>query len=108
MECHLYLAGISFKDAFTSSPYPKQKIESLVSTLKSEGYDNFMEPLMVLWVFRFSNILGIDHYYGRTEFNDDSQFDGFGDMGRAFSSIYENTLDKRQRLFRICFHSVFS
>jgi hypothetical protein len=29
----------SFKDAFTSSPYPKQKIESLVSTLKSEGYD---------------------------------------------------------------------
>jgi hypothetical protein len=46
------LAGIpSFKDAFTSSPYPKQKIESLVSTLKSEGYDTlFMEPLMVLWV----------------------------------------------------------
>jgi hypothetical protein len=39
MECHLYLAGIpSFKDAFTSSPI-KQKIESLVSTLKSEGYD---------------------------------------------------------------------
>jgi len=33
------LAGIpSFKDAFTSSPYPKQKIESLVSTLKKEGY----------------------------------------------------------------------
>ena len=34
------LAGIpAFKDAFTSSPYPKQKIESLVSTLKSEGYN---------------------------------------------------------------------
>ena len=34
------IAGIpSFKDAFTSSAYSKQKIESLVSTLKSEGYD---------------------------------------------------------------------
>ena len=32
------LAGIpSFKDAFTSSPYPKQKIESIVSTLKGDG-----------------------------------------------------------------------
>jgi hypothetical protein len=29
-------------------------------------------------ILGFSNILGIDHYYGRTEFNDDSQFDGFG------------------------------
>jgi hypothetical protein len=40
-------AGIpSFKDAFTSSTLSK-KIESLVSTLKSEGYDTFfMEPLM--------------------------------------------------------------
>jgi hypothetical protein len=30
--------AISFKDAFTSS-LSKAKIESLVSTLKSEGYD---------------------------------------------------------------------
>jgi hypothetical protein len=33
--------------------------------------------------FGFSNILGIDHYYGRTEFNDDSQFDGFGGYGTS-------------------------
>ena len=34
------LAGIpSFKDAFTSSPYSKQTMNSLVSVLKSEGYD---------------------------------------------------------------------
>jgi len=48
------LAGIpSFKDAFTSSPYPKQKIQSLVSILKSEGYDTsfFMVHLTVLWGF---------------------------------------------------------
>ena len=34
------LSGIpSFKDAFTSSPYPNQTIQSLVSVLNGEGYD---------------------------------------------------------------------
>ena len=33
------LSGIpSFQDAFTSSPYTKQNIESLVSCLKEKGY----------------------------------------------------------------------
>jgi len=48
------LAGIpSFKDAFTSSPYPKQKIQSLVSVLKGEGYDTsfFTVLLTVQWAF---------------------------------------------------------
>jgi uncharacterized membrane protein len=48
------ISGIpSFKDAFTSSPYPKQKIESLVSTLQSEGYDTsfFMAHQMAQWGF---------------------------------------------------------
>lgn len=48
------IAGIpSFRDAFTSSPYPKQKIQSLVSTLKEMGYDTsfFMEHRMVRWAF---------------------------------------------------------
>ena len=36
------IAGVpSFQTAFTSSPYAKQKIESLVSTLESEVYDTY-------------------------------------------------------------------
>ncbi|MFN9115499.1 MAG: LTA synthase family protein, partial [Bacteroidota bacterium] len=64
------IAGIpSFKDAFTSSPYPKQKIESLVSVLESEGYStSFFHGAAngSMGFLGFSNILGIDKYYGRT------------------------------------------
>ena len=104
------LAGIpSFKDAFTSSPYPKQKIESLVSTLKSEGYDtSFFHGAAngSMGFLGFSNILGIDHYYGRTEFNDDSQFDGFwGIWDEPFLQFMKNTLDKKKTPF---FATVFT
>lgn len=104
------LAGIpSFKDAFTSSPYPKQKIESLVSTLKSEGYDtSFFHGAAngSMGFLGFSNILGIDHYYGRTEFNDDSQFDGYwGIWDEPFLQFMKNTLDQKKSPF---FATVFT
>lgn len=98
------LAGIpSFKDAFTSSPYPKQKIESLVSTLKNQGYDtSFFHGAAngSMGFLGFGKILGIDHYYGRTEFNDDSQFDGFwGIWDEPFLQFMKNTLDKKKTPF---------
>ena len=104
------LAGIpAFKDAFTSSPYPKQKIESLVSTLKSEGYDtSFFHGAAngSMGFLGFANILGIDNYYGRTEFNDDSQFDGFwGIWDEPFLQFMKKTLDKKKTPF---FASVFT
>ena len=104
------LAGIpAFKDAFTSSPYPKQKIESLVSTLKSEGYNtNFFHGAAngSMGFLGFANILGIDNYYGRTEFNDDSQFDGFwGIWDEPFLQFMKKTLDKKKTPF---FASVFT
>jgi phosphoglycerol transferase MdoB-like AlkP superfamily enzyme len=104
------LAGIpSFKDAFTSSPYPKQKIESLVSTLKSVGYDtSFFHGAAngSMGFLGFSNILGIDHYYGRTEFNDDSQFDGYwGIWDEPFLQFMKKTLDQKKSPF---FATVFT
>ena len=104
------LAGIpAFKDAFTSSPYPKQKIESLVSTLESEGYNtSFFHGAAngSMGFLGFGNILGIDKYYGRTEFNDDSQFDGFwGIWDEPFLQFMKNTLDKQKTPF---FSTVFT
>jgi phosphoglycerol transferase MdoB-like AlkP superfamily enzyme len=98
------LAGIpSFKDAFTSSPYPQQKIESLVSTLESEGYHtSFFHGAAngSMGFLGFGNILGIDNYYGRTEFNDDSQFDGFwGIWDEPFLQFMKRTLDKEKTPF---------
>jgi len=104
------LAGIpAFKDAFTSSPFPKQKIESLVSTLKSEGYQtSFFHGAAngSMGFLGFSNILGIDKYYGRTEYNDDSEFDGFwGIWDEPFLQFMKKTLDKEKAPF---FATVFT
>ena len=104
------LAGIpAFKDAFTSSPYPKQKIESLVSTLKSEGYKtSFFHGAAngSMGFLGFGKILGIENYYGRTEFNDDSQFDGYwGIWDEPFLQFMKKKLDKEQTPF---FSTVFT
>jgi len=104
------LAGIpSFKDAFTSSPFPKQKIESLVSTLESEGYKtSFFHGAAngSMGFLGFANILGIDKYYGRTEYNDDSEFDGFwGIWDEPFLQFMKKTLDKEKSPF---FSTVFT
>ena len=72
------LAGIpSFKDAFTSSPYVNTSIESLVSILKEEGYyTSFFHgaPNGSMGFLGFSNVLGFDAYYGKTEYNNDDDF----------------------------------
>ena len=98
------IAGIpSFRDAFTSSPYPKQKIQSLVSTLEGIGYDtSFFHGAAngSMGFLGFGNILGFDHYYGRTEFNDDSQFDGsWGIWDEPFMQFMKQELDKKKTPF---------
>jgi phosphoglycerol transferase MdoB-like AlkP superfamily enzyme len=107
------LAGIpSFKDAFTSSPYPKQKIESLVSTLKSEGYNtSFFHGAAngSMGFLGFANILGFDQYYGRTEFNDDSQFDGFwGIWDEPFLQFMQQKITQKKQPFMATVFTVSS
>lgn len=104
------LAGIpSFRDAFTSSPYPKQRIQSLVSCLKEMGYDTSFfhgAPNGSMGFLGFGNILGFDHYYGKTEFNNDTEFDGvWGIWDEPFLQFMKNTLDKKQKPF---FSTIFT
>ncbi len=107
------LAGIpSFKDAFTSSPYPKQKIESLVSTLNDKGYDTSFfhgAPNGSMGFLGFANILGFDHYYGKTEFDDDSEFDGvWGIWDEPFFQYFNRTLTAKKQPFMATLFSVSS
>ena len=104
------VAGIpSFRDAFTSSPYPKQKIQSLVSTLQELGYDtSFFHGAAngSMGFLGFGNILGYDHYYGRTEFNNDSEFDGsWGIWDEPFMQFMKQELDKKKTPF---FSTIFT
>ena len=107
------IAGIpSFKDAFTSSPYPKQKIESLVSTLESQGYDTSFfhgAPNGSMGFLGFGNILGYDHYYGKTEFNNDAEFDGvWGIWDEPFFQYFNNTLTQKKQPFMATLFTVSS
>ena len=107
------IAGIpSFQDAFTSSPYPKQKIESLVSTLKSEGYDTSFfhgAPNGSMGFLGFGNILGYDHYYGKTEYNNDADFDGvWGIWDEPFFQYFNKTLSQKRQPFMATLFSVSS
>lgn len=104
------IAGVpSFRDAFTSSPFPKQKIQSLVSCLKEMGYDTSFfhgAPNGSMGFLGFGNILGFDHYYGKTEFNNDAEFDGvWGIWDEPFLQFMKQTLDKKQQPF---FSTVFT
>ncbi|MDM1398669.1 sulfatase-like hydrolase/transferase [Myroides odoratimimus] len=112
------IAGIpSFKDAFTSSPYPKQKIESLVSTLKSKGYDTSFfhgAPNGSMGFLGFGNILGYDHYYGKTEYNNDADFDGtWGIWDEPFFQYMRTTLNEKKgpffaTIFTVSSHEPFN
>lgn len=74
------LAGIpSLTDAFTSSPYSNQKIQSIVSVCNEIGYDTSFyhgAPNGSMGFLGFGNILGFKHYFGKTEYNNDKDFDG--------------------------------
>ena len=107
------LAGIpSFRDAFTSSPYPKQKTESLVSTLEREGYaTSFFHgaPNGSMGFLGYSNILGIDQYYGKTEYNNDADFDGvWGIWDEPFFQYFNRTLSTQKQPFMATMFSVSS
>lgn len=104
------LSGIpSFKEAFTSSPYAKQKIESLVSCLKSKGYDTSFfhgAPNGSMGFLGFGNILGFDHYYGMTEYGKDSDFDGsWGIWDEPFMQFMNQTISKKKAPF---FSTIFT
>ena len=104
------LAGIpSFKDAFTSSAYAKQKIESVVSVLNSEGYDTSFfhgAPNGSMGFLGFSNILGFYHYYGKTEFRNDALFDGYwGIWDLPFFQFMKETIDTKKTPF---FSTIFT
>lgn len=104
------LSGIpSFVDAFTSSSYANQKIESLVSGLNALNYDTSFfhgAPNGSMGFLGFSNILGFDHYYGMEEYGNDDDFDGsWGIWDAPFMQFMKRTLDKKKEPF---FSTVFT
>ena len=44
---------------------------------------------MVRRISGFANTLGYDNYYGLDEFNNDEEYDGFGEFGMNLSSNFK-------------------
>ncbi|TXE10665.1 sulfatase-like hydrolase/transferase [Gelidibacter salicanalis] len=104
------LSGIpSFVDAFTSSSFSNQKIQSLVSIMNDLDYDTSFfhgAPNGSMGFLGFSNILGFDHYYGMEEYGNDDDFDGsWGIWDEPFMQFMKMTLDKKTEPF---FSSIFT
>lgn len=104
------LSGIpSFRDAFTSSAYSKQDIQSLVSILNDEGYNtSFFHGAArgSMGFLGFSNILGFDSYLGREDYNNDDDFDGsWGIWDEPFLQYMKDNIDEMESPF---FTTVFT
>lgn len=107
------LAGIpTLKDAFTSSPYSNQKIQSIVSVSNDMGYDTSFfhgAPNGSMGFLGFGNILGFKHYYGKTEYNNDADFDGiWGIWDEPFFQYFAKTLNTKKSPFMATLFSVSS
>lgn len=107
------LAGIpSLTDAFTGSPYANQKIQSIVSVTNEMGYDTSFfhgAPNGSMGFLGFGNILGFKHYYGKTEYNNDADFDGiWGIWDEPFFQYFAKTLDRKKSPFMATMFSVSS
>jgi len=98
------LAGIpSFEISYTSTPYSKQKIESIVSIANSMDYNtSFFHGASngSMGFLGFSNTLGFKNYYGRNEFNNDDEYDGYwGIWDEPFLQFTKETLDSKKQPF---------
>lgn len=95
------LAGIpSLTDAFTGSPYSNQKIQSIVSVCNDLGYDTSFyhgAPNGSMGFLGFGNILGFKHYFGKTEYNHDEDFDGMWAVwDEPFLQYFAKNVGKKQ------------
>jgi phosphoglycerol transferase MdoB-like AlkP superfamily enzyme len=98
------LAGVpSFEIAYTSSYYSRQKLESLVSISNALGYDtSFLHGAKngSMGFQGFANTLGYNNYYGRDEFNNDEEYDGFwGIWDEPFLQFSKSILDDKNEPF---------
>ncbi len=108
------LAGLpSFIDEpFYYSTYANTKMETSGAIFKKNGYDTnfFMGAGEDHFGFgKFCKMIGIDHYYGRQAFNDDSYYDGnWGIFDEPFLQFGIRELNKKRTPFFSVFFTISS
>lgn len=104
------LAGIpNGIDPFVLTPYSSNKINSLPQLLKQEGYYTAFfhgAPNGSMGFDALMKLMGVEHYYGKNEYNNDADFDGlWGIWDEPFFQFFESKLNEISQPF-MC--SIFS
>lgn len=107
------LASIpSIVEPFVLSNYSGNKINSLASLLSRKGYDcSFFHgaPNGSMGFQAFARMAGFQHYYGKTEYNKDEDFDGmWGIWDEPFFQFFAKTLNEKKEPFMASVFSVSS
>lgn len=105
------IAGIPalMDNAFITSKYSINKINSLASILRSEGYHTsfFHGGTNGTMSFDiFAKVAGIEHYYGRSDYNNENDYDGhWGIYDEPFMQYFAKQLNSVKKPF---FTSIFT
>lgn len=85
------------------TPYSGDRINSLGSLLRKEGYHTSFfhgAPNGSMGFDSFLNIAGFEHYYGKTEYDNDDDFDGWwGIWDEKFFSFWADKLNEFRQPF---------
>ncbi|MEP7372353.1 MAG: LTA synthase family protein [Chitinophagaceae bacterium] len=94
---------------FILTPYASNKIKSLPSILKEKGYHTSFfhgAPNGSMGFKALMNLMGVEKYYGKDEYNNDDDFDGlWGIWDEPFFQFFAKNLDTIQQPF---FSTIFS
>lgn len=97
----------SYSQPYVLSKYASNHIYGLPKILKDKGYHTSFfhgAPNGSMGFVSFSHLMGIDHYYGKDEFNNNNEFDGiwgiwdqpfmyyFGETIKTFSEPFMSTI----------------
>lgn len=86
----------SYTQPYVLSKYSSNKIYGLPHILRDKGYHTSFfhgAPNGSMGFQSFAHLMGIDHYYGKDEFDDNAQFDGiWGIWDQPFLDYFSKTL----------------
>lgn len=107
------ITGIpSVGEPFVLSVYSGNKTTSLAKLLGDEGYETAFfhgAPNGSMGFSAYMKLAGINHYFGKNEYNNDDDFDGiWGIWDEPFLQYMASTLDTMQQPFMASFFSLSS
>lgn len=107
------ISGIpSIREPFVLSSYSSNKTTSIAKLLGDEGYETSFfhgAPNGSMGFSAYTNLAGIKHYFGKTEYNNDADFDGiWGIWDEPFMQYMAKTINTFKQPFFSAFFSVSS